>query len=104
MAWTRRHGPGRRKDDAHGRRISRRETYAADDPGGVVARQRAGRRDYSGTPQGCGLRIAVRHISGSRGAAGGFFRHAAGELVSIAADGALMKSFNFTKSDRENLQ
>ena len=42
IARARRHGVGRRKNDADGRRVSGRETHAADDPGGLAARQRAG--------------------------------------------------------------
>ncbi len=61
-ARARRHGARRREDDADGRRVSRIEADAADDFGGLGARQRAGAGVHDGAAEGIGLRAAVRNV------------------------------------------
>ena len=51
VARARRHGTGRRQNDADGRRISGREADAAHDLGGLAARKRAGHGLYSRAAQ-----------------------------------------------------
>src|SRR5580704_15171175 len=93
-ARTRRHGPGRRKNDADGGIVFGRQADAADNPGRLGARQRARYRRNSGTAQGRGLRIAVRNISRSRRVTRCVLRNAGRELVFVAADGAIMTKEN----------
>jgi prepilin signal peptidase PulO-like enzyme (type II secretory pathway) len=87
----RRHGPGRRENDADGGHVSRSEADAADDSGGIIARQRAGNRDYRRKAKRFGLRAAVRNVSGRRRVASGFLWNSGRKLVSGTADGTMRK-------------
>src|SRR5580704_7325782 len=86
---TRRHGPRRRKNDADGRRISRRQTHSAHNPGGLAPRKRPGRGGNSRQAQRIRLRVAFWNIPRNGGNTGGLFRHASRKLVPIVADGAI---------------
>src|ERR1700693_1263254 len=85
----RRHGPGRRENDAVGRGIPGRQAHAAYNPGGLAAWKRPGRGRDSCQAQGIRLRVAFWNIFRNGGNTGGFFRHASRKLVPIVADGAI---------------